>query len=94
MDDFKGITGDYADTNRDGKVDFAEYDNDCYDFNKSYRSHHRSGGHSNKSGGIFNWIRNMTGTHWIIILLLFLQFGIPFLIIPIAILFILWICLS
>lgn len=25
MEDYKGITGDYADTNRDGKVDFAEY---------------------------------------------------------------------
>lgn len=32
MEDYKGITGDYADTNRDGKVDFVEYDNDCYDF--------------------------------------------------------------
>lgn len=94
MEDYKGITGDYADTNRDGKVDFEEYDNDCYDFNKCYRSNHRSGGHSNKSGVFSNCIRNMTGTHWIIIILLFLQFGIPFLIIPIAILFILWICLS
>ena len=94
MDDFKCVTGDYADTNRDGKVDFVEHDNDCYDFNKCCRSNNHSGGHSNKSGGISNWIRNMTGTHWIIILLLFLQFGIPFLIIPIAILFILWICLS
>lgn len=94
MDDFKDITGSYADLNGDGKVDFVEYDNDRYDFNKSYKSNHRSGGHSNKSGGISNWIRNMTGTHWIIIILLFLQFGIPFLIIPIAILFILWICLN
>ena len=32
MEDYKGITGDYADTNRDGKVDFAEYDSDCCDF--------------------------------------------------------------
>ena len=94
MEDYKGITGDYADTNRDGKVDFEEYDNDCREFNECYRNNHRSWRHSNKSGGVSNWIRNMTGTHWIIIILLFLQFGIPFLIIPIAILFILWICLS
>lgn len=94
MEDYKSITGDYADTNRDGKVDFTEYDSDCREFNECYRSNHRSGGHSSKSGGVSNWIRNMTGTHWIIIILLFLQFGIPFLIIPIAILFILWICLS
>ena len=94
MEDYKGITGDYADANHDGKVDYVEYDSDCYDFNKCYKNNHRSGMYSNKSGGVYNWIRNMTGTHWIIIILLFLQFKIPFLIIPIAILFILWICLS
>ena len=94
MEDYKGITGDYADTNRDGKVDFEEYDNDCREFNECYKSNHRFRGSSDKPGGFSNLIRNTTGTHWIIIILLFLQFAIPFPIIPIAILFILWICLS
>ena len=95
MEDYKSVTGDYADTNRDGKVDFTEYDSDCYDFEQIYKNGHRSGGYNTqKHSGFINWVRNMTGTHWIIIILLFLQFGIPFLILPIAILFILWICLS
>ena len=95
MEDYKCITCDYADTNRDGKVDFVEYDSDCYDFEHIYKKGHSSGGYTpQKQSGFINWVRNMTGTHWIIIILLFLQFGIPFLIIPIAILFILWICLS
>lgn len=93
MEDYKGTTGDYADTNRDGKVDFTEYDNDCYDFEHIYKNGHRSGGYTpQKQGGFKYWLRNMTGTHWIIIILLCLQM--PFLIIPAIILFIIWICQS
>ena len=44
MEDYKGITGDYADTNRDGKVDFVEYDSDCYNFEHIYKKGHSSGG--------------------------------------------------
>ena len=95
MDDFKDITGDYADTNRDVRVDFVEYEDDCYDFNHIYNNDHSSGGYTpQRQGGFINWVRNMTGTHWIIIILLFLGLKIPFLIIPIAILFIIWICAS
>ena len=69
---------------------------EIFSYTKSiYKNGHRSGGYTpQKQSGFINWVRNMTGTHWIIIILLFLQFGIPFLILPIAILFILWICLS
>lgn len=46
MEDYKGITGDYADTNRDGKVDFVEYDSDCYDFEHICKKGHSSGGYT------------------------------------------------
>lgn len=93
MKDYKGITGDYADTNRDGKVDFVEYDSDCYDFEHIYKKGHSSGGYTpQKQSGFKGWLRNMTVTHWIIIILFCLQM--PFLIIPAIILFIIWICQS
>lgn len=93
MEDYKGITGDYADTNRDGKVDFTEYDSDCYDFEHIYKNGHNSAGFTpQKQSGFKGWLRNMTVTNWIIIILLCLQM--PFLIIPAIILFIICICQS
>ena len=44
MEDYKSVTGDYADTNRDGKVDFVEYDSYCYYFEHIYKKGHSSGG--------------------------------------------------
>ena len=77
MEDYKGITGDYADTNRDGKVDFVEYDSDCYDFEHIYKKGHSSGGYTpQKQSGFKGWLRNMTVTHWIIIILFVLCFAI------------------
>lgn len=93
MDDFKDFTGNYADLNGDGKVDFAEFDSDCYDFEHIYKKSHNSGGYTpQKKSGFGGWLRNMTGTHWIIIILLCLQ--LPILIVPAIILFIVWICQS
>lgn len=67
MDDFKGTTGDYADTNRDGKVDFTEYDNECYDFEHIYKNGQSSGGYTpQKQSGFKGWLRNMTVTHWML----------------------------
>ena len=36
-DDFSSETGRYADLNNDGKVDSAEYLNDCDDFDRIYK---------------------------------------------------------
>jgi len=43
MDDFKDFTGSYADLNGDGKVDFTEYDSDCYDFERVHKNSRSSG---------------------------------------------------
>lgn len=43
MDDFKNFTGSYADLNGDGKVDFTEYDSDCYDFERIHKNSRSSG---------------------------------------------------
>ncbi len=51
-DDFSSETGRYADLNNDGKVDFAEYLNDCDDFDRIYKkaiTHTANTRHRNKA---------------------------------------------
>ena len=76
-DDFSGFTGPGADLNHDGKVDFAEYDNDCHDFNSIYGNKQSGGKVPKTTGGFWNWFKWQGCSTWIIGLLIALSIPAP-----------------
>ena len=72
-EDFGFLTGGLGDLDDDGKVDFTEYDSDCYDFEHIYGGNRRSGNYQPQkknndeppkiycAWGMFGWILALIG---------------------------------
>ncbi len=73
--DYSSFSSPGSDLNHDGKVDFAEYDNDCHDFNNIYgKNSRRNRTNSSNTGGVLDWIKNIGSTELILMGLFSLMF--------------------
>ena len=75
--DFHDFSSPGSDLNHDGKLDFAEYDNDCHDFNSIYGNKRSNGNVPKTTGGFFNWLKWQGCSTWIIGLLIALSIPAP-----------------
>ncbi len=78
--DYNDFSSPGSDLNHDGKVDFAEYDNDCHDFDNIYGKNKGGKGAPSRYSGLLHRIKWLNSSDLVLMGLISLAFP-PFLIV-------------